>query len=539
MMSTRLSSAVGLALLAAACSVTACQGSVNTAAAAICPRLRAAAAGLRRRAPAAGIRAAGIPAAGGLRSAPAGYSRSGPATRVRAAGLRRSRSRRAPPRSRARSTSRRCQSLASRNPKACGLLEVAPGVLTRVDCQAYSPSQRAIAHLSPRKALAITHRTTQWKPLQFFGVRFQQARGAGLQQGHLPAPRQRNAARRRRRVRRARHRRRRACPAPSIIARRTSKDRSRIRGRSARAPRSRSRRPSTTPRSAPARCRQARERKQRRPIMSGPATASRRWAPPPTRRSIARSRRCRSGARTSPKSARSPRRTTTAELPSARRSSPERSARTRSSSGRSSRADASAGLPRRRLRQARYVARADRPAHADARERRRPLGRAPHRRLRVVEGRRETASSPTGTRRTAVTPSRWRATARPRTATQFLVHNNWGTSWGDGGYGWVSEAMVQKWMNFAYKVRIDGRREARRPHRRRLRCRRDGRRREGRVRADLSRQLAPEQRLRRRPGCSRRARRTRGAWNSGLPAPSPASTSQNLPQIPGLPNFGR
>ena len=27
---------------------------------------------------------------------------------------------------------------------------------------------------------------------------------------------------------------------------------------------------------------------------------------------------------------------------------------------------------------------------------------------------------------------------------------------GDGGYGWLSEAMVQTFMNFAYKVRIDG-----------------------------------------------------------------------------------
>jgi hypothetical protein len=38
---------------------------------------------------------------------------------------------------------------------------------------------------------------------------------------------------------------------------------------------------------------------------------------------------------------------------------------------------------------------------------------------------------------------------------QFLVHNSWGVSWGDGGYAWVSQAMVQRWMHLAYKVRTD------------------------------------------------------------------------------------
>jgi hypothetical protein len=51
----------------------------------------------------------------------------------------------------------------------------------------------------------------------------------------------------------------------------------------------------------------------------------------------------------------------------------------------------------------------------------------------------------------AVTMAGYRDTPQGR---QFLVHNNWGVSWGDGGYGWISEAMIQKWMNFAYKVKL-------------------------------------------------------------------------------------
>jgi hypothetical protein len=72
------------------------------------------------------------------------------------------------------------QSLASRNPKACGLLQVAPGVFARIDCQAYAPSQRAVASLSPRKALALQNRTTQWQPIRLFGARFQQAMAQGF-----------------------------------------------------------------------------------------------------------------------------------------------------------------------------------------------------------------------------------------------------------------------------------------------------------------------------------------------------------------------
>lgn len=60
-------------------------------------------------------------------------------------------------------------------------------------------------------------------------------------------------------------------------------------------------------------------------------------------------------------------------------------------------------------------------------------------------------SMPTGGH--AVVMSGYRKGANGR---EFLIHNSWGTSWGKGGYAWVSENMVKQQMKFAYRVKLDG-----------------------------------------------------------------------------------
>jgi hypothetical protein len=43
----------------------------------------------------------------------------------------------------------------------------------------------------------------------------------------------------------------------------------------------------------------------------------------------------------------------------------------------------------------------------------------------------------------------------PNGKRQFLVHNSWGGTWGDHGFAWINEEMVQRHVEYAYAVRVE------------------------------------------------------------------------------------
>jgi C1A family cysteine protease len=54
----------------------------------------------------------------------------------------------------------------------------------------------------------------------------------------------------------------------------------------------------------------------------------------------------------------------------------------------------------------------------------------------------------------AVTMSGYRENAQGKR--EYLIHNSWGTTWGDGGYAWVNESMVKSMMHYAFRVKLGG-----------------------------------------------------------------------------------
>ena len=58
------------------------------------------------------------------------------------------------------------QELQKRQPKACGIIEVAPGVWTKIDCDKYTASNKAVPSLNKRKLKYVAQHKTLWKPMK-------------------------------------------------------------------------------------------------------------------------------------------------------------------------------------------------------------------------------------------------------------------------------------------------------------------------------------------------------------------------------------
>ena len=539
MMSTRLSSAVGLALLAAACSVTGCQGSVNTVQPQPAPGYG----------PYPGYAPGNQPAYQPGYAPPPGYV----APPGYAQGPQPGYAPGAAPQQIAPGSSAfagalnlsALQSLASRNPKACGLLQVAPGVFTRIDCQAYAPSQRAVAHLSPRKALAVSNHTTQWQPVQVFGARIQQALAQGFSKGIFQRP-----------VNGTQQGFTGASPAAPVIVADAVPGTVDHRAQNLEGP-IKDQGPvgactafslSTTIDNAAIRAgkmqsAQGTQATSPNHVWSGygfpqmgaaadatlnrPLSTLAVWGPSFSEECKISTPDDDCGTAVSPP-----------VVPGTFRSDPV-------ILGKMSRADAAPSY---------RVIGFDKldtgPVQIDQLTQTLASGADLWVALRIDgfawskvkrDGIIPDWNAPNGGH--AVTLAGYRQTANGK---QFLVHNNWGTSWGDGGYGWLSEAMVQKWMNFAYKVRIEG----------------------GVPAAQLTDddcgadEMVDAARGVCAPICPDNSRPNNGC--GGAPAPGqpgapgqpaapgipgipgfpaipgvPGFNMQNLPQIPGLPNFGR
>ncbi len=114
----------------------------------------------------------------------------------------------------------------------------------------------------------------------------------------------------------------------------------------------------------------------------------------------------------------------------------------------------------------------------------------------------------------------------PNGTKQFLVHNSWSTRWGEGGYGWISEAMVTRYTRAAYRVRVADSRGGGAPAAPRPACPGSrGAPATGPLQRRVPRRAGQGARLRKL--CPRRAPRApRGARRSGArarPSPRPAS----------------